>query len=194
MGGAYRFLQRVWTLTQEYMQARDQSNGQPPDDAKAIRRSVNRTIRKVTHDLRDLSFNTAIAAQMELLNELYKQKAADHFANSTDWQFAVESLLQLLAPFAPHMSDELWQQLGQTESVHLSTWPEYDEQYLSEDSMTIVVQINGKVRAQFDIATTAQEDEIVARAKTEPRVVERLAGQDIKKSIYISGKLVSFVV
>ena len=156
MGGAYRFLQRTWTLVQEFNDS-DGGSG----ESLELQRSVHKTIKKVSQDLHDLSFNTAIAALMECVNDLYRVKAEDNYG-STEWQWALESLVQLLAPFAPHISEELWQQLGQDESVHLSQWPKYDEKYLIQDTVTVVIQVNGKLRGEIQIAKDAPEETVVA--------------------------------
>jgi len=188
MGGAYRFLQRIWTLVQEF----NDSDGGSGESIE-LQRSVHKTIKKVTQDLHDLSFNTAIAALMECVNELYRVKAEDHYG-STEWQWALESLVQLLAPFAPHISEELWQQLGQDESVHASQWPTYDEKYLVQDKMTIVIQINGKLRGEIEATADATEETVVAAAKAHDKASTYLADKTIRKTVYVPGKLVNFVV
>jgi leucyl-tRNA synthetase len=132
---------------------------------------------------------------MEAVNGLYAAKNTIPFAEAVDdWRWAIETLLQLLAPFTPHITEELWEQLGHDTSVHLSDWPEYDEQYLKSDTMTVVVQVNGKVRAQLEAPADASEEQVVAQAKADEKVAGYLAGKDIKKTIYVPGKLVSFVV
>jgi leucyl-tRNA synthetase len=192
MGGCFRFLQRIWTLTQEYLEAK--SEDETNDSDQAIRRITHKTIKKVSEDLHDMGFNTAIAALMELTNQLYKLKAQHGFAAHDAWQFALESTLQLLAPFAPHMTDELWQQLGHAESIHTTTWPMWDDQYLAVDSVTIVVQINGKVRAQITMPTGSEKETTLQAAKADPKVATHLTNKPIKKEIYIPGRLVSFVI
>jgi leucyl-tRNA synthetase len=99
-----------------------------------------------------------------------------------------------LAPFAPHISEELWSQLGQTDSIHISSWPAYDEQFVVSDKLTIVVQVNGKVRADFEVAPDATEAEITALASSHDRVKLHLKDQKIKRTVYVTGKLVNFVV
>jgi leucyl-tRNA synthetase len=188
MGGAFRFLQRVWTLVQEF----NDSDGGSGESIE-LQRAVHKAIKKVTEDLRDLSFNTAIAALMECTNELYRVKAEDNYA-STEWQWVLESLVQLLAPFAPHISEELWQQLGQDESVHTSQWPAYDEKYLVQDTITVVIQVNGKLRGEIQVATNAKEDEVVKAAKANDKVAGYLKDQTIRKTIYVPGRLVNFVI
>ncbi|HVI60961.1 MAG TPA: leucine--tRNA ligase, partial [Candidatus Saccharimonadales bacterium] len=189
MGGSFRFLQRVWTLVQEF-QAADAKPGQGSDK---LQRPMHQAIKKVSQDLVSLNFNTAIAALMECVNDLYKIKADDGFSDE-QWPWALESLLQLLAPFAPHITEELWQQLGHTESIHLSQWPKYEEKYLVQDTVTVVIQVNGKLRGEIEVAAGADEATVVAAAKAHDRAAAYLDGQDIRKTIYVPGKLVNFVV
>ena len=190
MGGCFRFLQRVWTLTQEYLEAKpDQGK-----ESKALLVATHKAIKKVSQDMHDFGFNTSIAALMELVNELYKIKADDNFTAGKTWKFALDTLLQLLAPYAPHMTEELWQQLGHTDSIHTSTWPTWDEKYLVADTITIVVQVNGKVRAQITVPTDSDEKATVAAVQADSKVAGYLAGKTIHKTIYVPGKLVSFVV
>ncbi len=189
MGGAHRFLQRVWTLVQEYEEAKNHSG----DESIELRRSIHKAIKKVSGDLPELNFNTAIAALMEAINELYRLKAADNYA-AADWAWAIESLLQLLAPFAPHITEELWQQLGHEESIHLTDWPQYEESYLVEDTMVVVVQVNGKLRGEVRVASDTTEAAIIDAAKADEKVASYLSGKTIRKTIYVPGKLVNFVV
>ncbi len=188
MGGTHRFLQRIWTLVGEFS---DSKKGDA--ESTELLRAVHKTIKKVSQDLHDLSFNTAIAAQMELVNELYRIKAEDNYA-AKDWQWALETLLQLLAPFAPHIAEELWQELGHKESIHLSQWPEHDEKYLVQDTTTIVIQVNGKLRGQIEVAVDADEATVTAAAKTNEKAAAYLDGKEPRKTIYVPGKLVNFVV
>lgn len=191
MGGSFRFLQRTWALVQDYLKA--QPGAQQAANAQLLR-ATHRAIKAVSDDLESLGFNTAIASLMELVNELYKIKASDNFAAADDWRFALESLVQLLAPFAPHITEELWQQLGHTDSVHLSSWPACDEKYLVSDTMTIAVQVNGKLRGEIQVAADMDQDDIIAAARANERVQTHLAGKDVKKSIYVPGRLVSLVI
>ncbi|HTE57851.1 MAG TPA: leucine--tRNA ligase [Verrucomicrobiae bacterium] len=188
MGGAHRFLQRIWTLVQEAADAPKESAG----DVRALQQSQHRAIKRVTEDLHELGFNTAVAALMEYINELYKHKTTIP-VGSDEWNQGLVALIQLLAPFAPHISEELWQQLGQEGSVHVSTWPEWDETYLQQDTMKIVVQVNGKLRAQIEVSTDATEDTVVAAAKADPKVVGYIEA-GTKKTIYVPKKLINFVV
>ncbi|HXE09848.1 MAG TPA: leucine--tRNA ligase [Verrucomicrobiae bacterium] len=189
MGGTHRFLQRVWTLAQELLDVGKLSGGESAE----LRRVVHHTIKKVTEDLEDLSFNTAIAAQMELVNELYRLKAKDGYA-AADWTWALETLVQLLAPFAPHIAEELWQQLGHKDSIHTAEWPKYDNKYLAQDTITVVIQINGRLRGEIQVAADAGEDAIIKAAQTDGKVADHLEGKTVRKTIYVPGRLVNFVV
>lgn len=186
--GTFKFLQRLWTMTQEFLEAEVAAG-----ENKEVLVVAHRAIKNVSSDLDRLSFNTAVASLMEAVNSLYKIKAAG-LAGKESWLFALESLVQLVAPFAPHIAEELWQDLGHTDSVHVSNWPVHDEKYLQTDTMTIVVQVNGKVRAQLQVATDAQKDAILTEAKAHEHVKTFIDGHELKKEIYVPGKLVSLVV
>jgi leucyl-tRNA synthetase len=189
MGGAHRFLQRVWTLVQENETRAPSSK---PSSSQELLKAIHKAAKKVTEDLHDLSFNTAIAALMECVNELYRLKASDKYA-SAEWPWALRTFMQLLAPFAPHISEELWQQLGETGSIHISDWPSYDEKYLVQDTVTIAVQVNGKLRGEVEVAADAVEAIVVEAAKANERVAVYLKGEP-KKTIYVPGRLINFVV
>jgi leucyl-tRNA synthetase len=182
MGGTFRFLQRVWTLVQENLE----SKSEPDEEQLKI---IHKAIKRVSEDLHQMGFNTAIAGLMETVNELYKYKTKNPISKDS-----LLVLLQLLAPFAPHMTEELWQQLGQNESIHTSTWPVHDEKYLVEESMTIVVQVNGKVRANIVVANDSSQEQVIEAAKSNEKVAGYLGGHDIKKTVYIAGKLLNFVI
>ena len=188
IAGVYRFLNRVWTLVQEYLEADKSSTGNDTD----VTRSQHKTVRKVTEDYRRLSFNTAIAAMMEYVNELYKYKV-DGFSNEV-WGDALGVLARMLAPLAPHMSAELWQQLGHDDMIEAAGWPTWDESLIAEESMTIIVQVNGKVRAKLQVAADASEDAIKQQALGEANVVKFLDNKEPTKVMYIPGRLVSVVV
>lgn len=194
VAGTFRFLQRVWNVTQEVIGHEQNTQQQTGQDAPLLR-TMHRTIQKVTNDIDAMAYNTAIAAMMEAMNELYKYRTAIPMdIHGTAWRWAVESLVQLLAPFAPHIAEELWYQLGHESSVHTSEWPKYDQQYLVSDEMTIVVQVNGKLRGQLVFAADADKETILAAAQADAKIAEHIASKAIKKSIYIPGKLVNFVV
>ncbi len=192
MGGSFRFLQRVWALVQEIIAVPE---GEDKADTSEIKRIIHRTTKKVTDDLEGMSFNTSIAAMMEALNGLYAAKNALPVTDaSATWRATGQTLLQLLAPFAPHITDELWYQMGYKDSIHISQWPTYDEQYLVSDTMIIAVQVNGKVRGEISVPADTAQDAIVAAAQANERVAAHVAGKEIRKTIYVPGKLVSIVV
>lgn len=187
MGGSFRFLQRVWTLTQEFIDAKQAATKGNP----TLVSETHRTIFKVSKDLEELGFNTAIASLMEYVNTLYKIKAEDKFT-SKEWGEAIQTLLQLLAPFAPHISEELWEQLGQKSSIHTSDWPVHDEKYLVQDTVTIVVQVNGKVRANIEMPVDSDENTVLDEAKKNEKV-KSYTDSGIKKTIYVPNKLINLV-
>jgi leucyl-tRNA synthetase len=188
--GTYRFLNRLWNLVQEFLAAKSDHS---TEAAAAVRQTTHSMIKKVTEDLEVNHYNTAIAAMMSCVNELYKLKT-DGFADREAWQEALESMVACVAPFAPYITEELWQQLGHSSSVHRDSWPKYDEQYLQSDSLTIVVQVNGKLRGELQAPILASEDDVVAAAKADSKVSAYLMDKPIKKTIYVAGKLVNFVV
>lgn len=189
IGGTFRFLQRLWILTQEFLEA----NPKGQQDSKELQEITHKAIYKISNDLQKLSFNTAIAALMQATNELYKIKAEKGFESDKAWRDCLTTLTQLLAPFAPHITDELWSQLGQKGSIHLSTWPVHDEKYLKTDQITIVVQVNGKVRANVNVPSDATETEVVKAAQADPKVTKQIKS-GVRKTIYVPHKLINFVV
>ncbi len=186
--GSYRFLNRAWTLTQEFLSSED-TQGEPNSQINTV---THKAIKRVSEDLERQSFNTAIAALMEFVNELYKQKTSG-FGDKGAWQFALTSLAQMLQPFAPHISEEIWQQLAHQGFVHQELWPTWDDNYLITDTITIVVQVNGKLRARLELAADISEDKVIEAAKQDERVNVYLISEP-KKVIYVPGKLVNFVV
>jgi leucyl-tRNA synthetase len=189
--GTYRFLNRVWTLTQEYVEA----PAIEPDEKyeKEILTLAHKLVKKITQDIEDDKFNTAVSSMMETVNSYYKLKESYGIGQSPAWKFAIESLLQVLAPFAPHITEELWMELGHDTTIHVDTWPKWDDAYLTSDEMTIIVQVNGKVRAKLTLPADMSKEDIEAAALFEPRVKEFLDGKEPTKVIYVPGRLVSIV-
>ena len=188
--GAYRFLQRVWNVVQEYVESVD--TGEDDLDSDLLR-TTHKTVKKVTTDMETLSFNTAVASMMQMTNELHLLKAKSSITKSPAWTFAVESIIQLLAPFAPHIAEELWHDLGHEDSVNTDHWPAYDEKYLQSDTIMYAVQVNGKLRGEVEVPTGADQDTVVAAARANEKVAGYVTS-DPKKVIFVKGKLVSFVV
>ena len=190
IGGTFRFLQRYWTLVEEFLEAPMDGNVKDLE----ITALVHKTIKKVSQDLHRMEFNTAIAAMMSLVNDLYKVKAEEPISHSAGWRFAMETLTQLLAPLAPHITEEVWQNLGHESSVHISSWPQWDEKLVVEEVITIAVQINGKVRSEIVVEADISEQEAVRLAKDDEKVKNYIKNHEIKKAIYVPGRLVSLVI
>ena len=187
--GTYRFLSRIWGLVEEFLADKSIQG----ESNIGLQRSIHQAIKKVTEDIEQQRYNTAIAAMMQCVNEFYKAKAEKGFADKQGWKFALESIVQLVAPFAPHISEELWHQLGNATSVHVDNWPKWDDDLLKEDALTIVVQVNGKVRATILMATDATKQQIEAVALADEHVKQFVAGTP-KRIVYIPGRLVNIVV
>jgi len=189
--GAYRFLNRLWNLVADYEEAKA---GELADkQQQELNKIIHPMIKKVTEDIENSHYNTAIAATMGALNDLYKLKV-NYLVRGTDWQTALSAIVACVAPFAPHIADELWQQLGHSLSVHKDSWPEVDEQYLSSDILKIAVQINGKVRSELELPAGASENQALEAAKNDEAVRRYLEGKEIKKVIYIQDKIINIVV
>ena len=191
--GTYRFLQRFWNLCQDFLTTETEHVADAPH-AQEIYRTTHKTIKRVTSSLENLGFNTAVSALMECVNELYKLKVNDKFASRDAWQFALQSVAQLLAPFAPHVSEELWQQFGHDTSIHSGTWPIFDESFLVADEVTYAIQVNGKVRATIQAPNGLPSDAVEEIARTNQRVQEYLTDKEVIRVIHIQDKLLSFVV
>lgn len=180
ISGVRRFLDRMWQVVHDTVH--ENRAGTPQE----LTRHLHRTIKKVSEDIESFKFNTAISAMMILMNEWTK-------AGAGDAKFAGE-FLKLLAPFAPHISEELWQQLGNGESIFLQPWPSYDEAMLVDDTVEIPVQVNGKVRARLEVATDASDEDVRAAALASEKVRASLDGKEPKKIIVVKGRLVNIVV
>ena len=190
--GAYRFLNRVWTLVQEYMGSDEKTLEKTTENDILV--ITHKTIKKVTSDIEDEKFNTAVSAMMEAVNSFYKLKEKGLVGKSKTWTFAIESLLQLLAPFAPHITEELWQQLGHSDTIHIDHWPRWDDKYLQSDVMTIIVQVNGKLRAKLEVSKNSSEDDIKNTALENDNVKVFVGDKKPSKVIYVPGRLVSIVI
>lgn len=154
-------------------------------DEKTLKKVLHKTIKKVSGDMEKLQFNTAVSALMEFTNAATKTRIDED---------SKKIAVKLIAPLAPHLAEELWETLGQGESVFNSKWPEYDEEMLSEDTMEIVVQINGKVRSKFTADTNVTQEDVIKKAKEDGKVQKYLEGMTIVKEIYVPGKIVNIVV
>ena len=185
--GTHRFLNRLWRLLTDGRDSdglRSAIGDDEPTDEQS--RALHQTIAKVTEDIEGLRFNTAIAALMEFTNTANK------------WDFLprdlVEKLVLVLAPLAPHLAEELWERLGHSESIAFAPWPEADEQYLRNDTIEVAVQVNGKMRGRISIPAEATEEQVIAIARSDENVARHLFDKELKRSIYVRGRIVNFVV
>ncbi|GLS25548.1 leucine--tRNA ligase [Marinibactrum halimedae] len=196
--GASRFLRRFWKTVHTHIAtgAPGELNAEAlNDEQKDLRRKVHETIAKVSDDYeRRQTFNTAVAAVMELLNEVTRKADRSTPESLAVEREALEAITLLLAPVVPHMSHQIWQALGHNDSVIDAPWPKVDEAALVKSNITLAVQVNGKVRAQLQVPVEAADDDIIAMAKAEPGVEKFLAGKEIKMCKVIKGKLVTFAV
>lgn len=194
MDGAWRFLNRIWRFMNVVSSgAKKIGAAKQASEMPVLTRKVHETIKKVTQDMEGgFKFNTAIAGIMELVNELYKLAPEECLSPAV--YKASEVLVLLMAPFAPHLCEEMWQLLGHKDTVFEASWPEFDEACLKRDELIYVVQVNGKVRSKITVAAETNEEEVKAKALADLKVQEWLKDGSIKKIIVIYGRLVSIVV
>ncbi|HHP7239918.1 leucine--tRNA ligase [Longibacter sp.] len=184
--GVFRFLNRVWRLVI------DEETGEINEAVKDVeadrsqQRVLHKTIKKVTSDIEDLSFNTAIASMMEFVNAAYKWDVVP--------RDAIDPFLQLLNPFAPHLTEEVWERLGHDDTIAYTDWPSYDEEKIKKDVVSMAVQVNGTVRATIELSADAGEEEALATARSDDNVKRYLDDGDVKREIYVPGRIINFVV
>jgi leucyl-tRNA synthetase len=188
--GVYRFLGRVWRLVMEEDQE-GQWHFAPAKvtdaaPSEALQRSVHAAIAKVSEDIDRLQFNTAISALMVLVNDLTKEPVRP--------RAAVETLLLLLSPLAPHMAEELWKQLGHAHTLAYEPWPIADPKYLAKTEVEMPVQVNGKLKGLIKVPPRSTQEIVIAAAKELPGFAEWTAGKTIKKVIVVPDKMINFVV
>ena len=187
--GVARWVRRVWTLITNEI-AGKQPN---PSLQKDLRRKVHQTLQHVTRDFENFEFNTIISSLMELLNFLYKAKEQG-IGGTPEWDEAIDYYLRMMAPVAPHITEELWAYLGKPYSIHLQPWPEFNEEAAVEELITLIVQVNGKLRDRIEIpADTSREDAKELALKSQA-VQKYIAGKEIRKVIVVPGRLVNIVV
>ena len=198
--GAFRFLNRVYRLfveTSEHLLKVKAASSKAPADKKAadLRRKEHATIKKVTDDLCDkFQFNTAIAAVMELINAMYlcRESCAEPAMQET-FSSAMATALTLLSPITPHVTEELWADLGHTTPLYKEEWPTYSEEALAQETITIAVQVNGKLRSTIQVDASLPEDDLKACAMQDANIIRHLADREIKKIILVPGKLINIV-
>jgi len=200
--GAYRFLGRVWRLVEGVqgifeakLQTQDNLGQQKEMTSTELRRLTHRTIKKVTEDIdREFQFNTAVAALMEFVNGLYKFQADTKGTENGAFREAIETLLKLLSPFAPHLAEELWARTGHTEMLVHHRWPTHEEALTKADVLTIPVQVNGKLRSKLLVPADWTMEQILDASLADAKVGEWVKGKTIKKKVYVEKRLVNIVV
>lgn len=195
--GQYRFLNRVWLLVNEFIENSNSAKNKTFDkgtlskEEKDLRRAIHTAIKEISEDLNgDYQFNTAVSELMKLSNALRDSKEK----NSPVYREGIETLILLLAPFAPHISEELWQLLGNNQSVHLANWLEVDTEALTVDEITLVIQIMGKTRGTISVPANATKEELETFAKESDIAKKHIGDKTIKKVIVVPNKLVNFVI
>jgi leucyl-tRNA synthetase len=187
--GPQRLLYDVWDVaTHDY---NSKSVNETAD--RALHRKTHQSIRKVTEDMESFSFNTAVAAIMELRNAIIDAQKAANVQTKT-WNEAVDSLLLLLAPISPHITEELWQQRGRHYSIHQQPWPQWDEEAVKEDSIELVVQVNGKVRDKLEVPVGTADETLKQLALASEKAQSWMDGKEPRKVIVVRGRLVKIVV
>ena len=187
--GTWRWLRRLWSL----MVDPDEAVGEPSDETiRKLRRKVHQTLKQVGDDFETLQFNTIVAALMELMNEMIEARA-NGAGGSDAWREACEIYLLMLAPVAPHVAEELWERLGYSFSVHQQSWPQVDESATAEDEITLVIQVNGKVRDRLNVPVGIGEEEARERALASEGAQRFLADATVRKVIVVPGRLVNIV-
>lgn len=176
MVGTYRFLERIWKLAEKI----NKENVETNQNSKKL---LNKTIKKVGEDVEAFKFNTCVSQMMICINELENISVEDF-----------KKFLQILAPFAPHVAEEIWQNLGEEKSIHLSSWPKYDESMIVDEEMKIIIQVNGKVRGEVLVGANESEEEIKNQALANEQVQKYLNGSEIKKVIFVKGRLINIVL
>jgi len=179
--GSFRFLNRVWRLLDYLKSAKNQAPN------PALEKKIHQAIKEVTADIQGFKFNTAISGIMELVNEIYQNL-------NSDIAEAVETAVILIAPFAPHLAEEMWQRLGNKGGILKAGWPNYDEKFLEEATVTMVIQVNGKLRSKIEVPKDIAEGKLKELVLGDEKVRQWLAGRPVKKFIVVPRKLINLVI
>jgi len=191
--GVVRWLHRVWNIALPSGSGRSPAiSSQSDEDVKALRRIVHQTIKRVSEDLEAFEFNTIVSALMEMTNALYKYRPSTEGAPA--WDEAVTTLLKLIAPVTPHIAEELWTRRGLPYSIHQRAWPEYDAEAAAEEKITLVVQVNGKVRDRVEVPADISEEEAKEKALATEGAQRHMDGRLPRKVLYVPGRLVNIVM
>ena len=180
VAGCRRFIERVWKLQNKLT-----SNNQRLTNKK-LETLTHKTIKKVSEDIEEMKFNTAVSALMQLSNELEKLEYVP--------LPAYRALIRLLAPFAPHVTEEMWSRLKLGGSVHQSPWPKFDKRKIIDTVITLAVSVNGKLRGTLPLSGQASKEEAVSAARNFPAIEKWLSGKNVRQVVYVPGKIINFVV
>ncbi|WP_442854753.1 class I tRNA ligase family protein [Fischerella sp. PCC 9605] len=180
IAGIRRFLDRVYQWAIKHQNCLQPN---PPD--LASQRRLHQTIHKISSDIQSLKYNTAIAALMSYFNMLQ--------SNSSIAEVELKSYLLMLAPFAPHVTEEIWQQLGESGSIHQQTFPQFDPQFLIQEQVTVAVQINGRTRTTTTLSPDASQEEAIAIARQTKAIQRHLNNQEVHRAVYVPGRILNFV-
>jgi leucyl-tRNA synthetase len=189
--GIVRWLKRVWSLVLETKDATPSQDS--PGEVRDLERKVHQTIQAVSHDLENFEFNTVISALMEFTNQISEARAAG-IAGTATYKDAIEKLLLLMAPCIPHITEELWSKLGKSYSIHQQTWPEFDPTKAHEEQITLIVQVNGKVRDRLEVPAGIGDEQAKELALASEIVQKFISGKELRSVIVVPGRLVNIVV
>ncbi len=189
--GVVRWLNRVWTLVLETADV--EAGDEKAEETRALKRKVHQTIRQISHDLENFEFNTVISALMELTNAISEAKDAG-LEDTPGFKQAIETLLLLMAPETPHIAEELWARLEKPYSIHQQPWPEFDPELAKEEEITLIVQVNGKLRDRINVPAGISEDDAKTQALQSETVQRFMEGKQPKKVIVVPGRLVNIVI
>ena len=187
--GTSRWLRRVWAMVTDP----NKHGSASKDVLRGMRRKVHQTLQRITHDFETLEFNTIVSGLMELLNELYKAREQGA-CGTPEWEEAINIYLLMMAPVTPHIAEELWAFRGKPYSIHNQAWPKVDEQAVVEDEITLVVQVNGKVRDRILVPADIDDESAKAIALASEAILKHLEGKTPRKVILVPGKLVNIVI
>ena len=190
--GISKYIQRVENLADRIISNKQIEKEVSKEDMEELKHILNRTIFGVEKDIIRFSFNTAVAKLMELTNEMIRIE--NKYGNVKELRETFKTFVNILAPMAPHLSEELWEKLGEKGSVHLTKYPKYDENYLERNTITIAVQINGKLKDTIEIEKGEEKEKVLSKAKQKDKIITALDGKEIVKEIYVQDKIVNIVV
>jgi leucyl-tRNA synthetase len=198
--GAYRFLGRVWRLVGKVNERRTTNDERRISDHskedQSLRRKIHQTIMKVTEDLDGgFHFNTAISAVMELVNETYERISQLPEGAGVEGVVAdgISATVMLLSPFVPHIAEEMWQKLGKSGSIFRASWPSFDKSALAQDTITMVIQVNGKVRSKIEIPADMSQEKVKEAALSDPKVQQHIKDKAVRQVVVVPKKLVNIV-